>query len=80
MDTNTGEFVDDSRAESWMQRIDVGEVIKIKGEELDVLRIDERTIVLKLLNASDRMNFSYEHLAVAESKRQRENMLKRQKN
>ena len=87
MDTNAGEFVDEQRSESWMQRIEVGEVIKIKGEELEVLKINERTIVLKLLSASDKVKralsgmsiATYEDLADAESERQRENMLKRQR-
>ena len=87
MDTNAGEFVGEERAEAWMQRIEVGEVVKIKGEELEVLRIDERTIVLKLLSASDKLEkdlsglstMDYEDLAYSESNRQRENMLRRQK-
>ncbi len=55
MDSNAGEFVDESRAEAWMQRIGVGEVVKIKGEELEVVSIVGREITLKLLSHEDRV-------------------------
>jgi hypothetical protein len=81
MDSNAGEFVGEERAEAWMQRIGVGEVIKIKGEELEVVSIGRREITLKLLSFTERTFAaeSFAELANAESKRQRENMLKRQR-
>jgi len=54
MDTNAGEFVGEERAEAWMQRIEVGEIVKIKGEKLEVVRIEKREITLKLLSAYER--------------------------
>ena len=74
MDSNAGEFVDERRAEKWMERIAVGEVVKIKGEELEVVTIGKREITLKLLSHDDRMN-----RLLDEIDRQRANILKRQK-
>lgn len=90
MDTNAGEFVSEERAEAWMQRIQVGEVVKIKSEELEVVGIGKHEITLKLLSQRDRdlrdMKAAIEDISVpfldlvdAESQRHRENMLKRQK-
>ena len=90
MDTNAGEFVGEERAESWMQRIEIGEVVKIKGEELEVVMIGRHEITLKLLGQRDRDRRAmqsiveeqlgnYADLADAESKRQLKNVLKRQK-
>lgn len=80
MDTNAGEFVEEKRAEAWMQRIEIGEVVKIKGEELEVVRIEKREITLKLLGQIERIHRAdgFAEVADAESKRQREKMLKRQ--
>lgn len=55
MDTNSGRFVEEENAEAWMERISVGEIIKIKGEELEVVQIHQREIVLKLRSADDRI-------------------------
>ena len=55
MDTNAGRFVEEESAEKWMQSISVGETIKIKGEECEVVSIDGRELTLKLLSAEDRM-------------------------
>ena len=85
MNSNTGEFVDEERAESWMQRIEVGETIKIKGEELEVVRIGDREITLKLLSHAERLTrgvptFAQEEdAAVLEIKRQRKKMLDHQR-
>ena len=55
MDTNAGRFVEEKSAEAWMQRVEVGEVVKIKGEELRIVVIEDRRITLELLSADDRM-------------------------
>lgn len=84
MDTNAGEFVGEERAEAWMQRIEVGEIVKIKGEKLEVVRIEKREITLKLLSAYERTMRGFatfaeeEDAAAREIQRQREKMLKRQ--
>ncbi len=54
MDSNAGRFVEEADAEKWMQRLAVGETVKIKGEELTVLAIDDRRVVLQLKSADDR--------------------------
>jgi len=54
MNPTSGEFVGDELAETWMQRIAVGETVKIKGEELEVVSIGPREITLKLLSQGDR--------------------------
>ena len=55
MDPNSGRFVEEQYAESWMQRIEIGETIKIKGEECEVTAIGDRHITLRLLSADERM-------------------------
>ena len=62
MDTDSGRFVDDEQAQSWMQRISVGEVIKIKGEECEVVELGERTITLKLLSADERLRMQFKDI------------------
>jgi hypothetical protein len=81
MNPSSGEFVDEDRSESWMQRIEVGEVIKIKGEECEVVKIGRREITLKLLSSADRESSlaEYADAATAESARQLKEMLKRQR-
>ncbi len=54
MNTDTGQFVEEDRAEQWMQRLTIGEIIKIKGEELEVVKIEGRECTLKLLSAAER--------------------------
>ena len=54
MDPNAGRFVEEAQAESWMQRIEVGEVVKIKGEEFEVLGFEGREIRLRMRSAEDR--------------------------
>lgn len=54
MDTNAGQFVQEDRAEQWMQRLTVGEIVKIKDEELEVVKIEGRECTLKLRSAAER--------------------------
>ena len=54
MNTDTGRFVDERDAKSWMQRIEVGETIKLKGEECKVISIGDRRVTLELLSSDDR--------------------------
>ncbi len=58
MDSNAGEFVGPDRAEAWMERLDVGEIVKIKGEELEVVKIEGREVTLKLRSWEDRFGAS----------------------
>jgi hypothetical protein len=85
MNPNSGEFEDGARAKAWMERVKVGEVVKIKGEELEIVSIAKRTITLKLLSADDRLrsNFddvvqSYEESRDIEIERQMKKLLKHQ--
>jgi hypothetical protein len=55
MDTNSGEFVGLDRAQQWMTRVEVGQQLKILGEEFEVLEIGDRTMVVKLLSFEDRL-------------------------
>lgn len=55
MDTNAGRFVEEKIAERWMQRIEVDEIIKIKGEECRVVRINGRRLEVELLSSDDRL-------------------------
>ncbi len=50
MDPMAGRFVEEDRAEKWMARVEIGEVVKIKGEELEIVEIGDRTLTLKLLS------------------------------
>ncbi len=54
MDTNRGEFVDESRSEQWMKRLEVGQIVKLMEEEFEVLEIGKRTVLLKLRSFEDR--------------------------
>ncbi len=55
MNTDTGFFErDEERVEGWMQRLRVGEIVKIKGEELKVVGFSDRTVTLRLESAEDR--------------------------
>lgn len=58
MDTNKGRFLeeDDKRIEAWMKRISVGEIIKIKDKEYEVVEINDREIKLKLLSFQEQMS------------------------
>lgn len=60
MNSQTGHFVKEDRAEQWMQRVEIGEVVKIKGEELEIVEIEGRHIKLKLLSAEDRIDTTIE--------------------
>ncbi len=62
MNTDTGYFVDEQDAKSWMQRVKVDEVIKIKGEECRVVAINGRELVVELLSSNDRMRRDMESL------------------
>lgn len=55
MDPNSGRFVDEREAKAHMKRFTVGEVLKLKGEEFEVLEIQEREIRLKPLSAQERL-------------------------
>lgn len=59
MNPQTGQFVQEDRAEQWMQRVEVGEIVKIKGEELEIVEIEDRHIKLKLLSVRDRIGKSF---------------------
>lgn len=54
MDTNSGRFVGEDDAEPWMERLTVGEVVKIKGAELRVVVIEDRRVTLELTSAAER--------------------------
>ena len=75
MDTNAGRFVEEESAEKWMQRIEVGEIIKLKGEDCRVVRIGERQVVLELMSATDRIFGEAE--AMASIMEERTSMLNR---
>ena len=81
MDPNAGRFIEEECAENWMARIEVGETIKIKGEELEVTEIGDRTVTLKLLSHDERMSRGLpsfadrEDAASREIHRQRKKML-----
>lgn len=86
MDPNAGRFVDEDRAQKWMERVEVGEVVKIKGEELEIIEIGKRTLKLKLLSHNERMEKSFgglvqdfDEMRHSEIERQRKKMLKHQK-
>jgi len=85
MDPNAGRFIEEERAEAWMARIEVGETIKIKGEELEVVEIGDRTVTLKLLSFEERMSrglpsfADQEDAASREIERQLKKMLKYQR-
>ena len=93
MDPNAGRFIEEGRAGAWMERIAVGEIVKIKGEEFEVLGFNDRKIVLKLLSAEDRFQErlsatgtaaampGFEELidTISECERQRKKMLKYQR-
>jgi len=55
MDTDRGEFVGPDRAQQWMKRVEVGQQLKILGEGFEVLEINERTLVVKLLSFEERL-------------------------
>ena len=54
MDPNAGKFVSDEEAAEWMTRFDVGETVKVKGEEFEIEAIEERRLVLRPRGAEDR--------------------------
>ena len=54
MDPEAGRFIDGDMAPSWMPRFEVGEVIKVKGEEFEVEGIEERRLILKPMNFEER--------------------------
>lgn len=55
MDAMSGRFVEESSAEDWMQRLEIGEKVMIKGEELRVVVIEDRRVTLELSSAMERM-------------------------
>lgn len=58
MDTNSGEFVEEDRAEQWMKRVEVGQTIKILGEEFEITKIDRREMTVKMFSFEDRLRGS----------------------
>ena len=72
MNTDTGEFVEDSKAEKWMQRLDIGEVVKLKGEECEVVAIEDREVRLKLMNSEDRRQHRYNQAPRNRNERRKE--------
>lgn len=62
MNTNSGRFVKDDEAQDWMQRLAVGEIVKIKGAEFEVETIVNRRVTLKLLSAQDRTDAALQQL------------------
>jgi hypothetical protein len=64
MNTDTGHFVDEQDAKSWMQRLAVHEIIKIKGEECRVVSIEvrRRRVTFELLSSDDRQRSYLEDL------------------
>ena len=82
MNTNSGEFVDDSRAEQWMKRVEVGQVIKILEEEFEITSIGQREMTVKLLSFREREANNFRDFfgdREKECARQKANLLKRQK-
>ena len=63
MDPNAGRFVPEEDAASWMPRFEVGEVLKVKGEEFEVQRIEERALILKPLSLIERRMREFSALA-----------------
>jgi hypothetical protein len=74
MNTDTGHFVDEQDAKSWMQRIAVHEIIKIKGEECRVVSIElrRRRVTLELLSSDDRMRTAIESPFLGEPRNRHE--------
>lgn len=54
MNTERGEFVPQEEAEPHMQTLDIGEVVKVKDEEFQVVAIKGRLVALRLMSAQDR--------------------------
>lgn len=54
MDTNAGRFVKDAPAQPGVKTIEVGEILSVKGEQCEVMRIEGRFVVLKLLSTVER--------------------------
>ena len=55
MNTDTGEFEFLAAVPVWAEAIYVGEVVKLKGSECEVVKIGKRTIELKLMSNVDRV-------------------------
>ena len=83
MDTNAGRFVEEENAEKWMKRLAVGEVVKIKNEELIVVAIgpdaerglSDREVILALKSEEDRIMSEF---ASSESLEKRRTELQRE--
>ncbi len=54
MNTETGIFEQEEEAPTWATTIEIGEVVKIKGEECRVTEIKRRSITLELMSRTDR--------------------------
>lgn len=54
MNTDTGHFVKEEGATPDMVRVEVGEVVKVKGERFRVMEIGDRNLTLELMSYEDR--------------------------
>ena len=65
MNTDTGEFVGEDQAEPWMEKVSIGEVVPIKGNPTEVVRIEGRELTLKLMSIGDRHKHAMEELGMS---------------
>lgn len=58
MDTDIGYFLPEAhpRVKQWMERISIGDVVELKGQQCEVVDIEVggRTVTLKLMSSYDR--------------------------
>jgi len=71
MDTDRGRFVEEEEAAAHMERLAVGETVKIKGAEFAVVSIGEREVVLKLLSSEDRVRRVFSDMVPGEGLEER---------
>jgi len=62
MNASEGKFVHLGEAKLWMQTLTVGEVVKMKGEEFEVVEITDRECRLKLMSADERQTKQMEEM------------------
>ena len=65
MDTRSGEFVREEEIEKWMETVTVGEIVKMKGEEMRIKEIGRRTLTLELLSHEDRMHEQFSSMTTS---------------
>ena len=56
MDPDAGRFMREEEAKAWMTRFEIGETVKVKEEEFEILAIKERELILKPLSAGERQH------------------------